>query len=66
VVNALVAFTLCKDDPKFQAEAFQKLTTFDMGGIGDVIEQYERELARCAQNGKEARQTITKWSEPGL
>lgn len=64
VVNALAAFTLCKDDPKFQAEAFKKVTTFDMSGLDDVIEQYERELAHCTQRGNEARETIMNWIKP--
>jgi len=65
VVNALAAFTLCKDDPEAQAEAFKKLTTFDMRGLDDVTEQYERELAQCTQRGKEARATVMSWTEPG-
>lgn len=65
MVNALAAFTLCKDEPQFEAEAFMKLTTFDMRGLDDVTEQYERELAQCTQRGKEARATVMSWTEPG-
>lgn len=52
VVNALAAFTVCKDDPKFLAGAFKKITTFDISGLDYVMVQYENELARCTERGK--------------
>lgn len=64
MVDTLAAFTFCKDDPKFQAEAFKKVTTFDMSGLEEVIEQYERELAHCTQRGNKAREMTMNWIKP--